>query len=93
MANSFWADWRSYRTWEPWWARRLPAAPTWIKPLEPGAEVEDFEQIVYGLDLEYGIRHFRLNAEVVSNTWEAATLHAGAVDLETVSWYAGRATS
>ena len=52
-----------------------------------GADVEDFEQIIYGLDLEYGIRHFQLIAEFASNTWQAATLNAGAVDLKTVSWY------
>ena len=52
-----------------------------------GADLEDFEQIIYGLDLEYGIRHFRVVAELASNTWEAVTLHTGPVDLKTLSWY------
>ena len=52
-----------------------------------GAELEDFEQVIYGLDLEYGIRHFRVVAELASNTWEAATLDSGPVDLKTLSWY------
>ncbi len=55
-----------------------------------GAEVEDFHQEVIGFDLEFGIRHFRLIAELAANRWESPNITDGQgnrVDLKNVGWY------
>ena len=55
-----------------------------------GSEVEDFDQQIVGLSLEYGIRHLQIHAEVVANSWESPTIQDNrnrSEDLEVLGYY------
>jgi hypothetical protein len=58
--------------------------------LPAGAQVEDFDQEIYGFDLEFGIRHLALLAEFAANRWQAPNITeaSGArADLTTTGGY------
>lgn len=58
--------------------------------LQRGTDVDDFNQQIYGLDLEFGIRHLAVYAELARNRWEHPNIsdgHGGREDLETLGWY------
>lgn len=42
--------------------------------LPVGARVEDYDQEIYGLDLEFGIRHLDLIAEFAANRWQSPNI-------------------
>ena len=51
---------------------RGPYLDSLVQPaLSEGEQVEDFNQRVYGIDVEYGVGHLSLVAEFVSNLWQA----------------------
>ena len=55
-----------------------------------GAKVEDYNQVIYGVDVEYSAGHWHLIGEVALNAWETPNVVNGSgssVDLETTSWY------
>ena len=57
---------------------------------QQGAKVEDYDQVIYGIDLEYSAGHWHLFGELAFNTWETPNVvDAGGsrIDLETTSWY------
>jgi len=58
--------------------------------LPAGTDVDDFNQEIYGFDLEYGVRHLALYAELAKNRWEHPNITDGQgrrEDLETLGWY------
>jgi len=58
--------------------------------LPAGTDVDDFNQEIYGFDLEYGVRHFALYAELANNRWEHPKITDGQgrrEDLKTFGWY------
>ena len=55
-----------------------------------GRDVEDYHQQIAGLSVEYGVRHFQLNAEVAANSWESPNIRDGrnrSQDLEVFGYY------
>ena len=70
---------------------RGPYLDSALQPnLPPGTRVEDFNQIIYGFDAEYGVRHLALYAEVANNRWQAPNITDGQgrrQDLKTLGWY------
>ena len=61
-----------------------------VAPHLNGAEVEDFDQKIAGLALEYGIRHLSLTSEIAVNTWESPNIvdgSGGAQDLNVIGFY------
>jgi hypothetical protein len=66
------------------WAR----GPYLDQAVEPvlrarGLDLEDFHQVIWGLDAEYSIRHLFLAGELALNRWEMPTT----TDLEAYGWY------
>lgn len=58
--------------------------------LPAGTDVDDFNQEIYGFDLEYGVRHLALHAELANNRWEHPRITDGQgrrEDLKTLGWY------
>jgi hypothetical protein len=58
--------------------------------LPPGTDVDEFAQQIYGFDLEVGVGHLAVFAELASNRWEHPNIddgHGGAQDLENVGGY------
>ena len=55
-----------------------------------GSDVEDFDQQIVGLSMEYGIRHLQIHAELVSNSWESPNIRDignRSADLEVFGYY------
>lgn len=58
--------------------------------LPAGAKVEDFDQEIYGFDLDFSVRHFQLIAEFAVNRWESPKItdgRGGPADLHTRGGY------
>lgn len=56
----------------------------------PGARIGSFDQVIYGFDLEYGVRHLQLQAELAANRWESPNIRdaaGGREDLTNLAWY------
>lgn len=63
-----------------------------VKPVieQQGAELEDFEQEIWGFDLEYSVGRLRVIGEAAANRWQAPTVRDAAgrrEDLKNVGWY------
>lgn len=55
-----------------------------------GRDLEDYHQQIAGLSVEYGVRHFQLNAEVAANSWESPNIldaRNRSQDLEVFGYY------
>ena len=58
--------------------------------LPAGTRVTDYDQIIYGFDAEYGVRHLALYAEVANNRWQVPKIsdgHGRREHLNTLGWY------
>ena len=70
---------------------RGPYLSSLVQPaLGAGRQVEDFNQRVYGIDVEYVVGHLSVVAEVVSNLWQTPNikdLHGNRSDLTNWSGY------
>ncbi len=70
---------------------RGPYLNSLIQPaLGGGEQVEDFNQRAYGIDVEYGVGHLSVVAEVVSNLWQTPNItdvHGNRSDLTNWSGY------
>jgi hypothetical protein len=56
-----------------------------------GADLEDFDQKIAGLAIEYGIRHLSVTSEIAFNSWESPNIldtAGGAQDLNVIGFYA-----
>jgi len=47
-----------------------------------GTDIESFDQEIYGFDLEFGVRHLVVYAELAHNVWESPTITDGHGHLE-----------
>ena len=57
---------------------------------QQGANVEDYDQVIFGIDMEYSAGHWHLIGELALNSWETPNVLDGSgrpIDLETTSWY------
>jgi hypothetical protein len=72
-------------------AARGPYLDSALRPnLPAGASAEDYDQIIYGLDAEYGVRHLALHAELANNRWQVPNItdgRGGPQDLKTLGAY------
>ncbi len=62
-----------------------------VAPHLNGVGVEDFDQKITGLAMEYGIRHLSLTSEIAFNSWESPNIvdaGGGVQDLSVIGFYA-----